>query len=269
MKTASQQISIGLLSDLHFDGDAGTFSWFCSAIAGLNSRSPDFSVFLGDCVVADNACQALKLLQKTASVFQRLECPIFYLSGNHDLDFLTKDQFFRAIGKPGENAVRMFVKNGITCIFLDANYSADGIEYRCGNFDWTNAFIPFTQLCWLEARLKETVGPVVVFSHQRIDPSPRHSIINAAEVRNILEQSGKVCAVFQGHDHTGDRREIGGITYYTLPALREGSVPMVAEISVSATREEKEENGTAVGCCRVEPLPQAGSRRSGRWCKCF
>jgi alkaline phosphatase len=38
-----------------------------------------------------------------------------------------------------------------------------------------------------------------------------------------LEASGKVLAVFQGHHHSGDYKNITGIHYYTLKALVEGS----------------------------------------------
>jgi alkaline phosphatase len=44
---------------------------------------------------------------------------------------------------------------------------------------------------------------------------------NAAEVRKVLEESGKVLAVFQGHHHPGQYHEIDGIHYYTLKAVLE------------------------------------------------
>jgi alkaline phosphatase len=46
---------------------------------------------------------------------------------------------------------------------------------------------------------------------------------SAGAVRRILEQSGQVLAVFQGHNHLNDLREIGGIRYCTLAAMVEGS----------------------------------------------
>jgi len=44
-----------------------------------------------------------------------------------------------------------------------------------------------------------------------------------AEVRKILKSAGKVLAVFQGHSHRNDVKEIGGIHYCTLVAMVEGS----------------------------------------------
>jgi len=50
-------------------------------------------------------------------------------------------------------------------------------------------------------------------------------VVNRAEVRAEFERSGKVLAVFQGHDHKGAYSFINGIHYYTLRAMIEGSGP--------------------------------------------
>ena len=48
---------------------------------------------------------------------------------------------------------------------------------------------------------------------------------NAAEVRQILQKSGKVLAVFQGHHHVGSLQRMEDIHYYTLKAMVEGPAP--------------------------------------------
>jgi alkaline phosphatase len=78
---------------------------------------------------------------------------------------------------------------------------------------------------WLEADLKSTTRPVVVFAHQRLDVATSHGVKNNADVRTILESSAKVLAVFQGHSHQNDLNDIGGIHYCTLRAMVEGSGP--------------------------------------------
>ena len=47
-------------------------------------------------------------------------------------------------------------------------------------------------------------------------------IKNAAEVREVLEKSGKVRAVYQGHYHPGHENVINSIPYHTLPVMCEG-----------------------------------------------
>ena len=43
-------------------------------------------------------------------------------------------------------------------------------------------------------------------------------------MRKILEDSGRVLAVFQGHNHVNDHKVIGGVHYVTLAALIEGAL---------------------------------------------
>ncbi|MCA9022543.1 MAG: alkaline phosphatase, partial [Planctomycetaceae bacterium] len=50
-----------------------------------------------------------------------------------------------------------------------------------------------------------------------------HAVKNSSEVRKVLEESGKVAAVFQGHSHRNHYSEIGGIHYCTMVAMVEGS----------------------------------------------
>ena len=86
--------------------------------------------------------------------------------------------------------------------------------------DMTNELFPK----WLEADLEVTEKNTVVFVHQRLDDENNsHGVKNAQEVRKILEQSGKVLAVFQGHDHRGAYSDVNKIHYCTLPALVDGT----------------------------------------------
>ena len=41
-------------------------------------------------------------------------------------------------------------------------------------------------------------------------------------MRKVLENSGKVHAVFQGHSHQNDYKDINGIHYCTMVAMVEG-----------------------------------------------
>ena len=49
------------------------------------------------------------------------------------------------------------------------------------------------------------------------------NVKNGDDVRTILEKSGKVLAVLQGHFHFGNYQEITGLHYCTLRAVVEGS----------------------------------------------
>ena len=73
----------------------------------------------------------------------------------------------------------------------------------------------------METSRREFQVSAVVFCHQRLDSSaePQHLVRNAAEVRGILEKSGKVKVVFTGHQHLGAFNVLNGISYYSLIAL--------------------------------------------------
>jgi alkaline phosphatase len=148
--------------------------------------------------------------------------------GNHDVDSISKTQFLNNIENAGIDYGKSYYSfdfNGVHLIVLDANYKSDGTDYDHGNFDWTDANIPPAELEWLMQDLAATRKPTIVFIHQLLDGSGSHYVNNAAEVRGILEQSGRVLAVFQGHRHDGSYSLIEGIHYYTLKAMVEGPVP--------------------------------------------
>jgi len=113
--------------------------------------------------------------------------------------------------------------NALRYVVLDANYKSDGSHYDHGNFDWTDANIPPEELTWLKQELAEAPNFVIVFIHQLLDGIGPVYVNNAADVRQILQASGKVLAVFQGHHHSGSYSNIAGIHYYTLKAMVEGS----------------------------------------------
>ena len=111
----------------------------------------------------------------------------------------------------------------MTFLTLDACFREDSTPYSRKNFDWQDANLPKSELTWLESELSKASGPVVVLAHQRLDMDKAHAVRNAAEVRSLLEKSGKVLAVFQGHSHKNDYQQINGIHYTTLVAMVEGS----------------------------------------------
>jgi alkaline phosphatase len=142
------------------------------------------------------------------------------------MDSISKKQFLARVENTGVDSGRSYYSfdlNPLRFVVLDANYRSDGTDYDHGNFDWTDANVPSDQLAWLERVLAEAPGFVIVFIHQLLDGTGSVYVNNAAEVRQILQASGKVLAVFQGHHHAGRYNTMAGIHYYTLKALVEGA----------------------------------------------
>lgn len=230
------QSKIGLLNDLHYDGGGEALNRLYESVAVLNRSGVEFLVVMGDLVDADNEMGAVRLLREVSALCNSFNGTVYYMLGNHDLDHLSKAQFFEALNAGGNTPAFSFTQGGIHFICLDGNFSPDGSEYNCGNFDWKDSFIPPAQIEWLEKQLASTLGPVLIFSHQRVDIACMHSVRNYEKVLNTIRKSGKVLAVFQGHQHADDLRKIEGTTYYTLSAHKEGAGPAVVHVGATSIR---------------------------------
>ena len=148
------------------------------------------------------------------------------LMGNHDAFAFEQREFYEILGIAKPETVKAGNK---TLIFIDACYFKNGNHYMPGDSDWTDTFYPHIRE--LEKQLADAAGDVYIFMHQNIDPAlpEAYRLANAEEIRRILEESGVVKAVIQGHYHAGKKTINKGITYITLPAMceREGAYYML------------------------------------------
>ncbi len=230
-------IRFGIVTDCHYAAReaqgsryyAESLDKLAECVQCMNDMQADFLVELGDFKDQDSPPveeKTLDYLRRVEDVFAGFKGSRFHVLGNHDVDSMSKAQFLAAIENTGvaaDQAHYAFDIKGIHGVVLDANYRSDGTDYDRGHFDWTDANIPPEQLAWLRGDLAMARRPVVVFVHQRLDGAGDVFVKNAAEVRRVLEESGKVIAVFQGHHHDGGYACIQGIHYSTLKAMVEGS----------------------------------------------
>ena len=165
--------------------------------------------------------ESLKYLDEMEAAFAGFNGPRYHVLGNHDHDNISKEEFLAHVANAGQvcaKAYYAFTCRGVKFIVLDACYRPDGQPYCRGNFNWKQTRIPDGQVAFLKAELASAEGPCVPILHQQLDAEDETCIVNAAEVRAVLEASGKVKAVIQGHYHEGSFREINGIGYYTTTA---------------------------------------------------
>ncbi len=217
----------------------------------MNRERVDFLIELGDFKDQDKEpeeSKTLSYLRRIENAFGRFKGPRYHVLGNHDLDSLSKTQFMNTVenaGIPKEWTFYRFDVRGIRFLVLDANFDAKAEPYDHGRFAWADSNVPVEEIDWLRSELVASPKPVIVFIHHQLDGEGDYYVKNAAKVRAILQQSGKILAVFQGHRHEGEYNERGGIHYYTLKGMIEGSGP--------------ENNSYAV----VEVTPQGGIRVMG------
>jgi 3',5'-cyclic AMP phosphodiesterase CpdA len=227
---AKPLLRVGLMTDLHYADKEPTKTRFYrealakldEAVEHMNREKPALVVELGDFIdQADSVEKEIEWLKTMESHFARLSMPRHYVLGNHCVGTLTKQEFAQHTKAVGGYA--SFESSGVTFLMLDACFREDGTPYERKNFHWQDANLPKAELSWLESELSQASGPVIVLAHQRLDLDKAHAVRDAAEVRALLEKSGKVLAVFQGHSHKNDYQQIAGIHYTTLVAMVEGS----------------------------------------------
>ncbi len=227
---AKPQLRVGLVTDLHYADKEPMKTRFYrealgkldEAIAFFNREQPALVVELGDFIdQADSVEREIEWLKVMEQHYAALAMPRRYVLGNHCVGTLTKAEFAQHTKATGGH--ESFEAAGVTFLILDACFREDGTPYERKNFNWQDSNLTPAELAWLEGALAKAGGPVVVLAHQRLDLDKAHAVRNAAEVRSLLQKSGKVLAVFQGHSHKNDYQQIEGIHYTTLVAMVEGS----------------------------------------------
>ncbi len=229
-------ITFGVVTDCHYaELEPNMNRYYSDSLAKLrvcveqmNALGVDFLIELGDFKdQGRDESQTLGYLQAVETLFRGFKGPRYHVLGNHDMDRLSKAQFQSRIENTGiaaEKTYYSFDQFGRHFVVLDANFRSDGKPYDHGNFKWTEAFLPEAELAWLRADLTATRLPTVVFIHQLLDGDEGAPFVrNAAAARAILEASGKVRCVFQGHEHAGRYAVRKGIHYYTVKGIIEGA----------------------------------------------
>ena len=231
------KLTFGIVTDAHYaDADPiGSRNYRESLVKMtefvnlMNDKKVDFIIELGDLKDQDNPVteeSTLKYLDAIEKVYGQFNGPRYHVLGNHDVDSISKEQFLARVENTGiakGSTHYSFDLKGIHFAVLDANYIADGSDYDHGNFDWTDANIPLKQLNWFKKDLASSTRPVITFVHQQLDVTGSTGVKNGPQVRQVLRESKRAIAVFQGHHHAGYYSYIEGVHYYTLKGMVEGS----------------------------------------------
>ena len=222
-------MKIGLLSDLHYSSAQLTcgkrynsqgLARLQAAYAYFREQQCDLALILGDLTDSEKEHGAeIENLARIRAVLDEAPFETICLMGNHDACLFSQQEFYEILGN--HRTPRLFSRDGAHLLFLDACYFHTGVHYAPGPNLWTDTCYPHTRA--LQETLQGLSGDVYVFMHQNIDPNIRadHCLCNAGEIREILENSGRVRAVYQGHYHPGNENVCHQIRYITLPALCE------------------------------------------------
>ncbi|MFG0258713.1 MAG: metallophosphoesterase family protein [Phycisphaerales bacterium JB041] len=238
-------IRLATLTDIHYaDADPRGNRYYrdsipkvAKAINAINesaAASPlAFTAVLGDLIDSRDTPieeggveQEMGYLETIEARLRTLDTERHYVFGNHCIHTLTKDEFaehsaaqasFYSFDRPFSRGT-----GSLHVVVLDACFTADGTPYGRRNFHWTDTNIPEHELRWLCADLEATNSPTLVLTHQRLDGEGTTTIRNAPAVREVLQRSGKVLGVLQGHHHENSLSVVEGIPYLVMRAVVEG-----------------------------------------------
>lgn len=211
----------------HFDGklrklshEAGRLSR--AVVDALQAEADlDLLINLGDVVEDENRSVDRARYGEFVGILEQLKVPLLHVAGNHDQVHLTEDDLRQLWRHSGPlHYVRDVA--GVRFIVLNTLETKDVAVH-----------LPEAQLTWLRGELARAESPVVVLMHHPASEmllegnrwfSKAPHICRVAErraLRRILEESGKVVAVFNGHVHWNHVDVIGNIPYFTLQSLIE------------------------------------------------
>jgi 3',5'-cyclic-AMP phosphodiesterase len=228
-----QTLTLGIVTDLHFGPEArwqGKLRKLTHQAGELASAfvqrmndevRPDLVVNLGDDIEDESREADLARYRECQEILAKARAPLVNVAGNHDLIHLNRDDLARFWHRSGPLYYSLDVA-GWHLVVLHTIEKQD-VEIR----------VPEPQLEWLAADLAASRSPTVVLMHhsaseQSLDdsrwwPGRAHLALvkERATVRRILEQSGRVRAVFNGHLHWNHLDVIAGIPYVTVQSLIE------------------------------------------------
>ncbi|MFO0660200.1 MAG: metallophosphoesterase [Polyangiaceae bacterium] len=228
-----EPLTLAFITDLHFgpraffEGklrklthEAGSLAE--AVIKTLNDEvKPDLLINLGDDIEDESHEADLRRYRECQEILRKANAKLINVAGNHDTIFLGIDDLSEIWGRRGPLHYS-FEERGWRFIVLHTVERKD-VDVR---------IVP-EQLEWLREELASSTLPVIVFMHhpaseQDLDDArwfakaPHLALVqNRAELRSILEQSGKVRAVFNGHVHRNHFDVIQGIPYVTVQSLIE------------------------------------------------
>ena len=226
-------LTIGIVTDMHFGPEArwqGRLRKLTHQAAELtrgfvramnDEVRPDLIVNLGDDIEDESREADLSRYGECQAILRTARAPLVNVAGNHDLIHMNREDLGRFWQRTGP-LYYAFEQGGWRFIVLHTLEKQD-VEVR----------VPETQIEWLRGELAAARTPVIVLMHHSASeqdvqdsrwwPGRAHLALvkERAELRRVLEESGRVRAVFNGHLHWNHLDVIAGIPYVTLQSLIE------------------------------------------------
>lgn len=193
-----------------------------------NKVHPSFVVQLGDVIEDDTPASDKKNYRDILELLSKLGCPLYNVVGNHDIKNLSEREIMELTGQ--DTLYYAFNGHGYHFITLFSKRDEGG-----------NITVSEPQVQWLAQDLIKTDLGVIVFIHHSLadqdltgnywfEGLPQHCLItNRQIIRKILENSGQVKAVINGHLHWNRMHIHNKIPYFNFQSLvenfRDNNIP--------------------------------------------
>jgi len=232
-------VRVGIFADLHAHdtdspGEGKVMTTYPqrlgACVDAMNAWPADLVIELGDFVngafvmgapLGDPA-RIVNILDQAEAIYAKLDAPRYYVLGNHDMYDLSKDEFLAHTA--ATKTYESFDVGAYHFVILDAQYNKKGEDLA--HAGWVvQGNIPQPEIDWLASDLAATDKPTIVCVHQRLEVDKDllsgggPEILHNKEVQKVMEDSGVVIAVFEGHDHENDHTVINGIHYIEFDQL--------------------------------------------------
>jgi 3',5'-cyclic-AMP phosphodiesterase len=183
--------------------------------------NPDLVINLGDVLEDESAELDRARYSRFVALLREVGKPILHVAGNHDTINLTPAELCELWGNTAEVTYSRDVGGIHFAVLRTVEHPGKLVE------------LPEAQIRWLEQDLASTTLPSIVLMHHpasemRLEGNrwfeKRPQLCRVVErraLREVIEKSGKVLAVFNGHVHWNHLDIIAGIPYVTLQSLSE------------------------------------------------
>lgn len=228
-------LKIGFVTDLHFgpqafhEGKLRKLTHHAAALTRAVVRRmneelrPDLLVNLGDDIEDEDRDADLARYAECQGILRGAKAELVNVAGNHDTVHLTRCDLMRAWRRGADAPLYYsFDRGGFHFVVLHTLERKD-VDVR----------IPQAELAWLRDDLARTASEAVILMHHSASEQDLSDsrwfrglahlalVKERAELRAILEESGKVRAVFNGHVHRNHLDVIRGVPYVTIQSLIE------------------------------------------------
>jgi 3',5'-cyclic-AMP phosphodiesterase len=183
--------------------------------------NPDLVINLGDVLEDESPALDHTRYSHFVALLREIGKPVLHVAGNHDTINLSPAQLCELWGNTSDVTYSRDVDGTHFAVLRTVEHPGKLVE------------LPVEQIRWLEQDLASTTLPSIVLMHHpasemRLEGNrwfeKRPQLCRVVErraLREVIEKSGKVLAVFNGHVHWNHLDIIAGIPYVTLQSLSE------------------------------------------------